>query len=191
MNNIWVVKMWWWVGKSSGGMCLAASDLRGLPPNWASAIRGAVYNIELMCDTLLVCWTQIVCRTFFCFAALCQSWTSCVAILLLGSVTLLVYPRITRRATAATAVIRVQNWNWAASKILLLAISIHFFPPLLTIIIDSNCPNDNHMTRGKKGSRDVVVSRSIDVFFFSYSKFFPLLTMIYDIHYYFHYPTSP
>jgi hypothetical protein len=77
-----------------GGMCLAASDLRGSPPNWGSAIRGAVYNIELMCDTLRVCWTQTMCRTFLCFAALCQSWTSCVAILLLGSVTLLVYPRL-------------------------------------------------------------------------------------------------
>ena len=31
-------------------------------------------------------------NNILCFAALCQSWTSCVAILLLGSVTLLVYP---------------------------------------------------------------------------------------------------
>jgi len=72
---------------------LTASDLRGLPPNWASAIWGAVYNIELMCDTSRVCWTQTICHTFLCFAALCQSWTSCVAILLLGSVMLLVYPQ--------------------------------------------------------------------------------------------------
>jgi hypothetical protein len=49
-----------------------------------------------MCDTLRVCWTQTMCRTFLCFAALCQSWTSCVAILLLGSVTLLVYRVYTR-----------------------------------------------------------------------------------------------
>ena len=96
-----------------GGMCLAASDLRGLPPNWASAIRGAVYNIELMCDTLRVCWTQTICRTFLCFAALCQSWTSCVAILLLGSVTLLVYPHAVSMWILFHLGFTESMYNWA------------------------------------------------------------------------------